>query len=123
MLTNIINGDNMLSKKELKILKQNEPSIEIFKKINDLNNKYYLEPLEILSMIGYIPKCNANDFRLAIETANDEDFNPTSNILYTLDLILAYFLVNDFIFYVSNKSINDYPILDTILNNIYNDIL
>lgn len=113
----------MLSKKELKILKQNEPSIEIFKQINDLNNKYYLEPLEILNIIGYIPKCNANDFRLAIETANDENFNPTSNILYTLDLILAYFLVNDFVLYVSSKSINDYPILDTILNNIYNDIL
>lgn len=115
----------MFTKPELRLLKNNSPSSELFKKVNDLNNPYYLKPIELLEEIGFIPDCNANEFRLSIEMAMDSDFCPVKerdNLLYVTDLILSQFLVEDFVGYVANKKIDEYICLDLIIKMMYKNV-
>ena len=116
----------MFSKQEMFQLKNNSPSVESFKQVGDLNNDYYLKPISLLEEIGFIPECNANEFRLAVETARDSDCCPVTdkdNLLYIIDLILSQFLVEDFVGYVSHKKTDEYICLDMVTKMMYKEVL
>ena len=67
-------------------------SLEIMGRVNGLNNSYYVSPfMYIKDVLGLKLTCTAQEYRLAVEMAHDEDVAPhDASLPVIVDGILAY---------------------------------
>ena len=81
----------MLTDHQMEKLNTSTVSVDVLKE-NGLNNDYYIKPLVFIQeKLGFTPKCSAQQYRHAVEMANDEDICPeNSDMNVIVDGILAF---------------------------------
>ena len=77
--------------KEMELLNNNPISLELFAQIPELNQNYYVSPyMFIRDTLGVELTCTGQEYRLAVETANDSDVMPEwAGLPVIVDGILA----------------------------------
>jgi hypothetical protein len=78
-----------LTQTQLHNLKNNTITIQLLQQ-NGLDKEYYIEPLRYIEEeLHHTLTCTGQEYRHAVEIANDEDITPTSHIKIIVDGILA----------------------------------
>ena len=78
--------------KEMETLANNLISLELFAQVPNLNRNYYLSPyMYIKDTLNLDITCTGQEFRYAVEMANDEDLCPAdAGLPVIVDGILAF---------------------------------
>ncbi len=81
----------MLTDHQMKLLENNTISRELLRKV-ELDNNYYLSPLMYIEdTLGLKLNCTGQEYRHAVEMANDEDLCPEdADLKVIVDGILAF---------------------------------
>ena len=80
-----------LTDKEMEMLNNNTISMELIGAIPGLNKSYYISPLMFIEGLGIKLTCTGQEYRYAVEMANDEDIAPHDASLPVIaDGVLAF---------------------------------